>query len=99
MHMTVIRLGRPALGDVRVVQAVATNGVAIAFAEPEGAALRLSDVLAVDLEIIGVEQLVANLTTGRPFKLALPERDVHDMRLPSGHGTSRFPSLARRRGE
>ena len=96
--MTVLQLRAPVVGSVRGVQAAARNGVAIAFSEPSEIVLHLSDVIDVDLEQIGVDQRVVNLTTGQAFTLNIPENDVHDMRLPGGHGSKRFPLLARRRG-
>jgi hypothetical protein len=47
---------------------------------------------------LDVEQDVVNLMTGKTLRLKIASSDVHDLRLRSAHGTSRFPSLARRMG-
>ena len=80
------------------MQAVTTNGIAIAFKPPDGVKLHLSDELEIDLECDGGEQVVTNVTTGTRFTVTIPDRDIHDVRLPMTHGQSRFPSLERRRG-
>jgi hypothetical protein len=79
-------------------QAVTENGIAVAFKPPQNAKLHLSDEIEIDLECVGIEQTIVNMTTGATFALTIPERDIHDVRLPMIHGGSRFPSLERRRG-
>lgn len=98
MEMKIIQIGQPVLATVREIQAVSENGIAIAFPEPIGMRFDLNHTLSVDLEQVDVEQVATNLTTGEDFTLTIPERDMHDTHLPSGHGTSRFPVLERRRG-
>ncbi len=79
-------------------QALTGNSIAVAFRPPLDGSIALSHELDLDLENLDVEQVVTNLTTGQPLRLRIATHDVHDLRLPSGHGTSRFPSLERRRG-
>ena len=96
--MKIVQIGQPVLGDRRTIQAVSKNGIAVAFPEPKGYRFELSHDLSIDLEVVDMEQVATNLTTGEKFKLRIPERDIHDTQLPSGHGLSRFPAVARRRG-
>jgi hypothetical protein len=79
-------------------QAVTRNDIIIAFRPPVDGSIRLSDELEFDLERLDIEQDVLNSRTGETIRLKVAQRDVHDARLPGGHGSSRFPSLDRRRG-
>jgi hypothetical protein len=74
------------------------NDSVIAFRPPVDGSISLSDELEFDLEDLDVEQDVLNLRTGETVRLKVEKQNVHDVRLPGGHGTSRFPSLERRRG-
>jgi len=98
MKMTIVQLSQPVLSSVRAVQAVSGNGVAIAFPEPSEIEFRLSEVIDVDLDQLGLNQRIVNLTTGKAFTLNIAKSDVHDMRLPGGHGSNRFPDPERLRG-
>ena len=79
-------------------QAVTSNEIAIAFTPPLDGSISLSDQLEVDLNVLDTEQDVLNLTSGERLRLRISTLNVHDLRLPGGHGTSRFPSLERRNG-
>jgi hypothetical protein len=74
------------------------NDIIIAFRPPVDGSIRLSDELEFDLERIDTEQDVMNFRTGQTIRLKVEKQNVHDVRLPGGHGTSRFPALDRRRG-
>jgi hypothetical protein len=95
MKATIIKLNF----NLPTAQAVTANSIAVAFSPPGGVQLTLSDELEIDLERLDVEQDVINLTTGQTFVLKIPPNNVHDLNLPMAHGKSRFPSLARRRGQ
>ena len=77
--------------------AVTGNDILVVFRAPPGS-FSLSDELELDLTRLDVEQDVVNLMTGKTLRLKIASPDVHDLRLPSAHSTSRFPSLARRMG-
>lgn len=74
------------------------NEIIIAFRPPLDGSLSLSDELEIDLERLDAEQYVLNVTTGKMIRLKIEKQNVHDLRLPGGHGSSRFPSLDRRMG-
>ncbi len=79
-------------------EARTSKDIMVAFQPPRDGSISLSDELEIDLERLDTIQDVTNLTTGQTVRLKLEKHNVHDLRLPSGHGTSRFPSLARRLG-
>ena len=80
------------------MQAVSDSQIAISFKEPLAGKLALSQVVDIDLELLGEEQNIL-LPSGGSVAICLQKEDVHDLRLPSGHGADRFPSIARRRGK
>jgi hypothetical protein len=79
-------------------QAVTANHIAVAFRPPAEISISLLDELDIDLENLDTEQDVLNLTTGKRFRANIATNNIHDLTFPPAHGTSRFPSLARRRG-
>lgn len=84
--------------DSPTAQAVTDNEIAIAFRPPLDGSLSLADQLDLDLNVLDTEQDVLNLTTGKKLRLRIEKQNVHDLRLPGGHGTTRFPSQDRRNG-
>ncbi|MDL5048084.1 hypothetical protein QQ054_18880 [Oscillatoria amoena NRMC-F 0135] len=62
---------------------------------PPATGLHLGDIIEFDHTIINASQAARNLTTGGTFPIHLRTRDIHDLRLPAAHGSSRFPSAAR----
>jgi hypothetical protein len=76
-----------------------SNDISIAFRPPLDGSISLSDELEIDLEQLDTEQDVPNLTSGQKLRLKIEAQNVHDLRVHGEHhGSSRFPSLARRRG-
>jgi hypothetical protein len=62
---------------------------------PPSAGLHVGDVIQFDHTILESAQTVHNVSTGGTFTIHLRERDIHDLRLSEGHGTSRLPSQDR----
>lgn len=62
---------------------------------PPPSGLHVGDVIEFDPEVLEVPQTAMNTNTGAAFTLELRERDIHDLRLPAAHGSSRFPSPGR----
>jgi hypothetical protein len=79
-------------------EALTGNEIIIAFRPPVDGSIRLSDELDFDLERVDTEQDIVNLRTGQAIRVKVEKQNVHDVKLPGGHGTSRFPALDRRRG-
>jgi hypothetical protein len=72
------------------------SDVLAVFRVPTGASIDLGDVLELDLLALDSPQEITNTTKGHRLSIEVRSHDVHDLRLPSGHGTSRFPSTERR---
>lgn len=70
------------------------NDILFVFRPPESG-LHVGDVIEFDHTIIEADQSARNLNTGTRFTIHLRERDIHDLRLPAAHGSSRFPSPER----
>ena len=79
----------------RSCEARSQNDLLFVFALPEGADLRIGHVLEIDPAIVNAPQIAKNRTTGQNIEIELTEDNVHDLRLPASHGTSRFPSKER----
>ena len=62
---------------------------------PPAAGLHVGDVIEFDHTVLEESQAARNISTGETFQIHLRERDIHDLRLPAAHGSSRFPSPER----
>lgn len=62
---------------------------------PPATGLHLGDIIEFDHTILETDQMARNITTAGTFQIHLRERNIHDLRLPAAHGSSRFPSLER----
>lgn len=76
-------------------QARTDNDIAIAFSIRDGTRLKLNDELDVNLRDLLHSQELVLKRTGQVVAVKLRDIDLHDLRLPSGHGTSRVPSESR----
>jgi hypothetical protein len=76
-------------------QARTSNDIALAFSIEDGTRLQLNEVLEVDLLNLLSTQTVTSVNSGRVIKIRIRDIDLHDLRLPSGHGTSRVPTVER----
>lgn len=76
-------------------QARTDNEIGIAFSITDGTSLKLNDELDVHLQSLVQSQEVVCKRTGQVVAVRLRDIDLHDLRLPSGHGTSRVPSDSR----
>ena len=94
MRAIVIRFNR-GIGNC---QARTDNDIAIAFAIRDGTVLKLGDVLEVDLQGVVARQRLLRASDGKVIAGKLGAQDLHDLRLPSGHGTDRSPSPERLAG-
>lgn len=59
---------------------------------PVSALLQVGDVIEFDPELFDAPQPALHVPSGRRFSIELHKHDVHDLRLPAAHGSSRFPS-------
>ena len=79
-------------------QARTDNDIALSFSILDGTQLKLNEELEVDLPTLLTTQALVRTSTGQPVAVRLRENDLHDLRPPSSHGTSRTPNLARLNG-
>ena len=75
-------------------EAQSGNDILFVF-RPPPSGLHLGDIIEFDRQILEMPQVARNTTTGATFTIELRERDIHDLRLPAAHGSSRFPSAER----
>jgi hypothetical protein len=76
-------------------QARTENDIGISFAIVDGSTLKLNEVLEVDLLSLVQTQRLTKVSSGQVVQVKLRDIDIHDLRLPSGHGLSRVPSRER----
>ena len=76
-------------------QARTDNEIAIVFSIADGTRLKLNDELDVNLPSLVCSQELVCKRTGQVVAVKLRDIDLHDLRLPSGHGTTRIPSEGR----
>jgi hypothetical protein len=76
-------------------EARSDNDLLFVFLIPAGEDIRLGHLLELDANVIDAPQLARNISTGKELPIVLKHNDVHDLRLPMAHGTSRFPSKER----
>lgn len=81
--------------SINIYQARTDNEIGISFAIEDGTTLRLNEVLEVDLPKLLQTQSVRVALTGQVVRVRLRDIDIHDLRLPSGHGSSRTPGHER----
>jgi hypothetical protein len=72
-----------------------TNSDILVVFRPPPSGLHIGDVIEFDPQVLEVPQTARNISTGAAFTMELRERDIHDLRLPAAHGSSRFPSPER----
>ena len=70
--------------------------ILVVFRPPASPLLHVGDVLDVDLLQLDTQQTIRNVSRGSSFSAVIHSHDIHDLRLPGGHGTSRLPSVERR---
>jgi len=73
------------------------NDILVVFRPPQGVRIDVGDVLDFDLFALDRVQDVENTTKRERIAIEVRSHDIHDLRLPSAHGTSRFPSDERRK--
>jgi hypothetical protein len=71
------------------------NEILFVFSPPSLEAVHVGDVVELEPSILEEPQTVLNVTKGTQFTTELRKRNIHDLRLPASHGSSRFPSPER----
>jgi hypothetical protein len=78
--------------------AVTANEILFVFKLPAGDLLQVEDIIEFDAQVLEIPQMALHVQSGQKFPITLRRGDIHDLRLPGGHGTSRFPSPERLQG-
>jgi hypothetical protein len=65
------------------------------FRPPASGLLHVGDVIEFDPHILDTAQSALHVESGERFSIEIHKKDVHDLRLPAAHGSSRFPSRER----
>jgi hypothetical protein len=71
------------------------HDILFVFSPPTSGLLHVGDVIELDPHVLDSPQAALHTPTGERFTITIHKHDVHDLRLPSGHGTSRFPKPER----
>ena len=71
------------------------NNILVVFSIVGSEKLPLGTELEVDLPSLLKTQTVFRVQDGLAIAITINENDIHDLNLPSAHGTSRTPSLDR----
>ena len=79
-------------------QARTENDIGVSFSIVDGQHLKLGELLEVDLPNLVAVQSVVRVADGKTIAVKLGAHDLHDLNLPSGHGTTRSPSPERLAG-
>ena len=90
MNATVVRLTKEGACEART-----DNALLVVFTPPIGSTPHLNDELEIDGLALDADVAVTNVTRQQRFVVRIAGDNVHDLRLPSGHGTSRVPSEGR----
>jgi hypothetical protein len=96
MQATVITV-RSHAATMQSVEALTANELLFVFSAPTGR-FNLGDSLELDIGLIDMPQAPKSSSTGASVEVVIKSNDVHDLRQPSGHGSSRFPSKERLSG-
>ena len=90
MEGTVVRITHERSCEIRL-----SNDILVVFAEPTGHTLRIGDTVSFFEFRLEGDVFAENKTRGDRFTVHIRPDNVHDLRLPAHHGTSRTPSAAR----
>jgi hypothetical protein len=82
----------------RVCEARTANDILFVFPVPTGVILKPADRLDLGEPVLAGVLHVVNLTRGGAFESTIKENDVHDLRVPVRHGSSRTPTIERLNG-
>lgn len=95
MKATIISFNRA----INHYEATTENDIALSFSVLEGEHLKLNEGLEVDLTQVVATQQLTRTADGKIIRIKIGEHDLHDLKLPMAHGTSRKPSRERLEGK
>jgi len=91
MHATVQKVNL----SLPYCEAKTANDILVVFTPPLDWPPQLGDTLDIDLLSHDCEQAIQNLSQGNQFVATIKSNNIHDLRLPASHGTSRTPKADR----
>jgi hypothetical protein len=71
------------------------HDILFVFQPPATGLLHIGDAIELNPHILDAPQTALHVSTGEKFTIEIRKNNVHDLKLPSGHGSSRFPSPER----
>ena len=71
------------------------HDILFVFRPPVSGLLHIGDIIELDPHVLDAPQTALHVATGEGFTIEIHKNDVHDLRLPAAHGSSRFPSPER----
>ena len=91
MELTVNKINQ----DLRHCDAQTLNEILVVFPLPEAPRIRPGDTLIIPDFRTDAEVTVLHQATNESFRVLIRADNVHDLRLPIQHGSSRTPSPER----
>ena len=88
MELTVVKFSK----GLRTCSAQTANEILVVFSMPPELAVSVGDKLVVPEFRMDAEVELLHERAGASFRVFIRSQDVHDLRLPAAHGTSRTPS-------
>jgi len=79
-------------------EATTDNAIALSFSVLGDEHLKLNEILEIDLPRVVATQQLIRISDGKNIQIKIGENDLHDLKLPMAHGTSRKPSKERLEG-
>lgn len=80
-------------------EATTDNNIALSFSVLGDEHLKLNEILEIDLPRVVATQQLTRISDGKIIQIKIGEHDLHDLKLPVAHGTSRKPTKERLEGE
>jgi hypothetical protein len=90
MDGSVVRITHERSCEIRL-----SNDILVVFREPAGHSLCIGDVVSFSEFRLEGDVSAENKTRGDRFTVRIRPDNVHDLRLPARHGSSRTPSASR----
>lgn len=95
MKATIVSFNR----SLNNYEATTDNNIALSFSVLDDEHLKLNENLDVDLTRVFATQQLTRISDGKIIRIKIGENDLHDLKLPMAHGTSRRPSKERLEGK
>jgi hypothetical protein len=85
--------------DEGTVSLRSTNDILIVISSPQARSFSLEDRFEIEIDLKTLLARITSLKDSNRFEILVKANDIHDLRLPATHGTSRTPSESRLNGK